>query len=198
VANDHGDDVVAVLIPDELRVPEVVDQETQSAEDRLLIEQRTLPARVESLLRAEALTAWRSFARFKLFPMLESVTGKTAKRLNRDLHDHEHLIDSTARAFAEQVIFQGFDFALTRYAEQIKHVPELADWHRKRTDGGDVGRRTSTSRSEKQAQRIRDTWASMEADGKKVTNDIVATACGCSVSTVNRAFKNKPAKPTKG
>lgn len=91
----------------------------------------------------------------------------------------------------------GFAMALYRYADQLQEVPELAEWKRKRTDGGDVGRRISTSRSEKQAQRIRDTWASMEADGKKVTNDIVATACGCSVSTVNRAFKTKPAKPTK-
>jgi hypothetical protein len=195
VANEDGDDAVAVLIPDELRVPKVVDSETRSAEDRLLIEERTLPARVESLLRVEVLAAWRAFTRFKLGPMLESVTGKTPRQLEKVVREHD--IDSMAVSFLEQVIFEGFDFALTRYAEQIKHVPELAEWHRKRADGGEVGRRTSTSRSEEKAQRIRDTWAALEADGKKVTNEIVASACGCSLSTVIRAFKTKPAKPTK-
>ena len=195
VANEDGNDAVAVLIPDELHAPKVVDQETQSAEDRLLIEEHTLPERVEKLLRTESLAMWKGFVTFKLFPLLKTVTGKTVEELSEVIAAHD--AERAALAFLEQVIFEGFDFALTRYAEQIKHVPELAEWHRKRADGGEVGRRTSTSRSEEKAQRIRDTWAALEADGKKVTNDIVASACGCSLSTVIRAFKTKPAKPTK-
>ena len=177
VPNEDGDDAVLVAIPDDLRVPKVVDSQTQSAEDRLMLEEHTLPARV------------------KLLPLLKAVTGKTVEELSEVIvsHDAERL----AVSFLEQVIFEGFDFALTRYAEQIKHVPELAEWHRKRADGGEVGRRTSTSRSAEKAQRIRDTWAALEADGKKVTNDIVASACGCSLSTVIRAFTSQPAEPIK-
>ena len=195
VPNEDGDDAVLVAIPDDLRVPKVVDSQTQSAEDRLMLEEHTLPARVEKLLRVESLAMWKGFVRFKLLPLLKAVTGKTVEELSEVIvsHDAERL----AVSFLEQVIFEGFDFALTRYAEQIKHVPELAEWHRKRADGGEVGRRTSTSRSAEKDQRIRDTWAALEADGKRVTNDIVASACGCSLSTVIRAFKSKPAEPIK-
>ena len=82
VANEDGDDAVAVLIPDELHAPKVVDQETQSAEDRLLIEEHTLPERVEKLLRTESLAMWKGFVRFKLFPLLKTVTGYSVSAVN--------------------------------------------------------------------------------------------------------------------
>ncbi len=198
--NEDGDDAVCVVVPDELHVPEIVDQETQSAEDRLLIEEHTLPARLRSLLRVEALAAWTSFARFKLLPMLESVTGKTPQQLTKILR--EHGIESMALPFLEQVTFRGFDFALTRYAEQIKHVPELAAWHKKRANGGDTGRAESSRRADDLAHRIRAKWAEIEAAGEKATNDTVAAAMRqdghkCSRSTVIRAFKRQPVKPSK-
>ena len=189
--NEHGDDGVYVVIPEGLRVPEVVDKETQSAEDRLLIEENTLPARVESLLRVEALAAWRSFARFKMIPVLESVTGRTPQQLDKFFDEHH--LEAMALPFLEQLVFLGFDLALNRYAEQIKHVPELAGWNRKRHDGLGKGHATQTQARKENYQRIRDTWAQLEAEGKPCTYDAVAAICKCSRATVDRAINNRTA-----
>jgi hypothetical protein len=189
--NEHGDDAVFVVVPEGLRVSEVVDQETQSAEDRLLIEEHTLPARVESLLRVKALAAWRSFARFKMLPVLESVTGRTPQQLNKVFDGHH--IEAMALPFLEQLVFLGFDLALNRYAEQIKHVPELAGWNRKRHDGLGKGHATQTQARKENYQRIRDTWAQLEAEGKPCTYDAVAAICKCSRATVDRAINNRTA-----
>jgi hypothetical protein len=99
--------------------------------------------------------------------------------------------------FTHYAATQGFSMALYRYAEQLKNVPELATWRRKRDDGGDRGRSTQTRRREQRYAKIRETWAAMEAAGQQPTNQRVAAAVGCGVSTVIRAFKNKPAKRSK-
>jgi transcriptional regulator GlxA family with amidase domain len=86
----------------------------------------------------------------------------------------------------------GFRLALERYAKQLKAVPELAAWHRKREAGRTKGHESQSRAREELAARIRTTWASMEAAGDNPTNDTVAAACGCSRRTVQRAFKQKP------
>jgi len=96
---------------------------------------------------------------------------------------------------------QGFAMALYRYANELKRVPELKQWHSRRDDGINKGHATQSQASEARHQLIRDKWASMEAAGEKVTNETVAAAIRadgvrCSRSTVIRAFKTKPANPT--
>jgi hypothetical protein len=198
--NDEGDDAVVVALPDELLAPKVVDAETQRAEDRLLIADRILPARLEKLLRAEALSLWRGFAKFKLVPLIQSLTGRQAKEVLR--YVERASVEQAALPFVEQVVFQGFDFALARYADQIKHVPELAAWRSKRKTGGDLGRETLSKRREKTAQRIRDKFAAMEAAGEHCTYQTVANALKaegvkCSRSTVDRAINQRPTKRKK-
>ena len=95
----------------------------------------------------------------------------------------------------------GFLAALHRYRAQLEKVPELHNWYGKRKAGGDKGRQGSSRRADDLAQRIRDIWAAMEAAGETPTNASVAAAiqkqCGRgSVSTVIRAFRDKPAKRT--
>jgi hypothetical protein len=198
--NDDGDDAVIVALPAELRATKIVDAETQRAEDRLLIADRILPARLEKLLQAEALTLWRGFSRFKLVPLIQSLTGRQAKSVMRYMESAA--VEQAALPFVEQVVFQGFDFALTRYAEQIKHVPELAAWHRKRKTGGDLGRKTSSQRKEELAERIRAKHASMEKNGEPCTYQAVADALKaesvkCSRSTVDRAINRRTVKRKK-
>jgi hypothetical protein len=111
------------------------------------------------------------------------------------------------RDLVEEAIEDGFRLALVRYATQLKHVPELAAWRKKRKQGGDRGREGSTRKKVDLAQRIRDKWAAMEAAGENPTNASVSAAikqeCGRgSIRTVQRAFaepakKTTPAKRTK-
>lgn len=97
----------------------------------------------------------------------------------------------------QEAVELGFRRAIERYADQLRGVPELAAWQRQRTAGGDRGRATLSQKAKQRAKLIRDTWATMEAAGQKPTNQSVAAAVGCGVSTVIRAFKSKPAKRTK-
>jgi hypothetical protein len=96
----------------------------------------------------------------------------------------------------------GFAMALYRYADEVKHVPELATWRRKRQHGGDVGRATQAQAREIKYQRIRDKWAAMEAAGTGPTNATVAAAVRdefktkCSIRTVQRAFASPVKKAT--
>jgi hypothetical protein len=95
----------------------------------------------------------------------------------------------------------GFLAALHRYRDQLAKVPELHSLYARRKEGGDKGRAVSSLKKDDLAQRIRDIWAAMEAAGETPTNASVAAAiqkeCGRgSVSTVIRAFRDKPAKKT--
>ena len=91
----------------------------------------------------------------------------------------------------------GFAMALYRYADQLQEVPELAEWKRKRHDGLDKGHATQTQAREAKYQRIRDTCSQLEAEGKPCTYDVLAVACGCSRSTVERAINSRTVKRTK-
>jgi hypothetical protein len=95
------------------------------------------------------------------------------------------------------VAHMGFAMAVYRYASELKDVPELAAWHRKRKAGGDRGRKTASERCEERHKRIRDTWASMAAAGEIPTNAKVAHACRVGISTVIRAFKDDTTKRKK-
>jgi hypothetical protein len=116
-----------------------------------------------------------------------------------DLSQDERLSVYGLMAYAAEA---GFSMALYRYAKELRDVPELAAWQRKRTVGGDLGRKTASQRREQKAQRIREKWAAMERAGERVTNDAVVAALkheGVKVSlrTVQRAFSSKPAKRPK-
>jgi hypothetical protein len=193
VDNDSGE-VLNVPVPEELRAHTKVDAQARADEDRALLQQREMPPRVEKLLRSKAFAMWCGFKRFRLAPLLEILTGRPAKEIFEQL---DARTDAVAVRFVEDVIFTGVDFALERYEEELRHVPELAAWHHKRAAGGDKGRESQSAAREQLAQRIRDTWAAMESAGEKPTNAAVAAACGCGVSTVIRAFKSSPVKRAK-
>jgi hypothetical protein len=88
----------------------------------------------------------------------------------------------------------GFVIAVVRYRKWLAGNREVEAILRGREDGQRRGHVTQSHRSDELAKEIRDTWASMEAAGERVTNGTVAAAVGCSTSTVIRAFKNKPSK----
>lgn len=103
------------------------------------------------------------------------------------------------RQCVRENVERGFVFAVYRYAEWLKSVPEVRKWNDARLSGGDAGRQTSSRRKAELAQRIREKWAAMEAAGEKVTNDTVAAAMRtdgwkCSRATVIRAFKSDQPK----
>jgi len=87
---------------------------------------------------------------------------------------------------------RGYFLAVLRYEDELKDVPELASWRRKRKVGGDKGREELQRKTEQRYQDIRDKWAEMEARGEQPTNESVARAMECGRSTVIRAFKSKP------
>jgi hypothetical protein len=125
----------------------------------------------------------------------ESVTEWTEDMLRFCRTRRESLGDLDRRQWTEigaMVMYAaeaGFAMALYRYAEELKQVPELTAWQKKRVAGGDKGRQTAAEKRRRRAQHIRDTWRRMEAAGENPTNEKVADAEGCSVSTVIRAFK---------
>jgi hypothetical protein len=94
----------------------------------------------------------------------------------------------------------GFVMAVCRYRSWLvgnREVEAILRHQDSIRDGVTKGHATQSRASEERAERIRATWASMEAAGAHPTNAKVAHACGCGVSTVIRAFKRKPAKRTK-
>lgn len=91
----------------------------------------------------------------------------------------------------------GFVLALARYSSELRMNAEALKLINARKRGGVNGREKSSQNREQRAQRIRDTWAAMEAAGQRPTNQAVAAAVGCGVSTVIRAFKSKPANRTR-
>jgi hypothetical protein len=193
VDNDSGE-MVYVAVPEELRVHSKVDAQARADEDRALLQQREMPPRVEKLLKSKAFAMWHGFKRLGLAPLLELLTGRPAKEMFEQM---DARAETAAMRFVEDVIFQGFDFSLERYADKLKDVPELAAWHNKRAAGGAKGRATLSAARERRAQSIRDMWAAMESAGEKPTNATVAAACKCGVSTVIRAFRNGSAKQAK-
>jgi hypothetical protein len=141
VVTREGEDPVLVAIPDELQVPKAVDPETLSAEDRLLIEGRELPDRLDKLLCADSLALWRGFVRFDLLPLLQRITGKTMPQLVKLMVAHD--VERMALAFVEQVMVAGFDVAIERYADQLKDVPEL---QRRRSTDAKKSRKANASK----------------------------------------------------
>lgn len=193
VDNDSGE-MVDVPVPDELRVHPKVDAQARADEDRALLQQREMPPRLEKLLKSKAFAMWHGFKRLQLAPLLELLTGRPAKEMFEQMDERA---ETAAMRFIEDVIFAGVEFSLKRYADELKHVPELAAWHNKRAAGGDKGRATLSAAKERRAQSIRNMWAAMESAGEKPTNATVAAACKCGVSTVIRAFRNGSAKQAK-
>jgi hypothetical protein len=189
VANEDGSDAVMVLVPQHLVVDDKAAAESRAEEDRILFEQHAIPPILEKQLRSDSLALWHGFARLRIGPLIESLTGRPSEHFVREYHDR---INPVAEEFSTKVFMAGFQFALQRYSSELKAVPELATWHQEQTArkaGGDRGRQTARQRKQQRFERIRATWAEMLNAGITPTNAAVAKACGCGVSTVIRAFK---------
>lgn len=192
VDHDTGE-AITVAVPAELFAPLQVDEPEQAAEDQSLLHQQTMPPRLEKLLRSDAYAMWEAFARFRLAPFIESLTGRPAGVFYKQ---HDESIRSVVVRFVGDVMLSGFEFALQRYASQLKKVPELAAWRSAQKTGGDRGRETLSQRKEKLAERIRVKHASMERAGESCTYQAVANALNaegvkCSRTTVERAINQR-------
>jgi hypothetical protein len=169
VAGEPGrpGDAVLVPVPDHLLAPRDVPPEVVQQEDAALIESDELPDRLRRLLARQAVA---------VLTFLKS--------------NGTQIVCDTETAF--DLVAAGFDFAITRYADRLRHLPELEEWEAKRIDGGEKGRRVLTTRALEQAQRIRDKRAELEKAGKPCSYDVIAKEIGCSRSTVDRAINNRP------
>jgi hypothetical protein len=90
-----------------------------------------------------------------------------------------------------QAVRAGFVLALARYSRELKQNAEALAIIQARRRGVDNGHAAASRRRQTQAEKIRATWAAMEAAGETVTNAKVAAAAKCSVSTVIRAFRDQ-------
>lgn len=86
---------------------------------------------------------------------------------------------------------RGFYLALLRYESDLRHVPELAAWHRKRAQGGAKGRESQRKAKAERAATAR----AMLAQGDDVPT--IAAALKCTPSTVYRLLKPANDKPAK-
>ena len=86
----------------------------------------------------------------------------------------------------QQATVSGFRIALTRYARQLKAVPELAAWHQTRAAAGKKGRaKQSTKKQTRQSEATR-----MIGEGR--TEKEIAERFSVNVSTVYRWLKPAP------
>lgn len=102
-----------------------------------------------------------------------------------------------AQALVLCAVREGYSAAMLDHSGDIVEADEAETLYQSRGQGVTLGHQIQSQLSDDRAQRIRDTWAAMEAAGQKVTNDTVAAAVGCSRSTVIRAFKSKPTRRAK-
>jgi DNA-binding CsgD family transcriptional regulator len=87
-------------------------------------------------------------------------------------------------------IEQGFALSLYRYANELRHIPEVARWTETRRQAGDKGRATQEQTKATRAARAQ----SMLNDGIDVA--AIARELKCSIQTVYRYLKPAAAKPT--
>lgn len=121
------------------------------------------------------------------------INGHTAAETGESFSDRALAVARSYRVAAEM----GFFMAVIRYRKWLVGNREVEQILHGRDAGQRKGHATQSQARENKYQRIRETWAAMEAAGEKVTNDTVAEAVGCSRSTVIRAFKSKPTRRTK-
>jgi hypothetical protein len=103
--------------------------------------------------------------------------------------DYEQRLEFAA--MLQYVAHMGFAMAVYRYAMELKDVPELVRWHRKRRDGADKGRTAQADRKQERQSRVQ----AMLNQGMDVPE--IAKELGCSVATVYRLSRPAKATPTK-
>ena len=143
-----------------------------------------LPREILAAVRATAnhvtggkgVTEWDYFKRY----------GHREMRSAAVIDENEFIVKLARRAVEE-----GFRLAVERYAVQLKRVPELAAWHKKRAQGADKGR---ASQSVAKLKRSSQAQAMLNA-GCDVGE--IAKALQCSISTVYRAMSTTPPPPVK-
>lgn len=121
-------------------------------------------------------TAWDTFKGYGL-----------RKQLSGEVKDENEFITDLVMQAAEE----GFRLALARYSLQLKHVPELAGWRRKRKQGGDTGRAKQTAAKLNRAAQAQ----ALLSEGHDVPE--IAKRLGRSISTVYRDLGAEPAPRAK-
>jgi DNA invertase Pin-like site-specific DNA recombinase len=91
-----------------------------------------------------------------------------------------------------QAVKAGFVMAMARYSRELRQNAKALSIIEARHRGTRNGHAAASRRRQTQAEKIRGIWAAMEAAGETPTNAKVASAAKCSVSTVIRAFRDKP------
>jgi hypothetical protein len=172
-------------VPLERHAPREVEQPARQREDSELLEHGALPDRLAKLLHNQAMAMWQHFKQSRL--IRQQVPQDRRKQTAIDAG----AIDEDGKAFARWVIVAGFEFAMHRYEEQLKNVPELAQWHRKRAAGGDKGRLVQNRAKTSRAARAQ----SLLNDGMDVMG--IAAELECSVATVYRYLNDTANKGRK-
>ncbi len=103
--------------------------------------------------------------------------------------DHEQQLDFGAMLL--YAAHMGFAMALYRYADVLRHVPELSRWREYRLLAGDRGRE---SQQREKAARIARIHAMLNNGMEPVA---IAADLKCSLATVYRALKPATSKPSK-
>jgi hypothetical protein len=106
-----------------------------------------------------------------------------------------------AKDFSKAVLIAfraGFLEAMQTHRQELLSIGDVIVERQSRISGGDKGRRSSSRKREQRYKEIREKWATMEATGENPTNQKLARAFGCSISTVIRAFKVKPRTQKRG
>lgn len=98
------------------------------------------------------------------------------------------------RVVASLAVEMGFAMALYRFADTLQGEAELAEW---RAAGIRKGHETQSQGRIQRAEAIRAKWREIETAGGTPTNEIVAAAMKCSVSTVIRAFRQSRSQNAK-
>jgi DNA-binding NarL/FixJ family response regulator len=123
---DNPEDIVLLAIPDDLQAPREVPPDIAQEEDTQLLSGNVLPDRVRRLIARRA-----------------TATVAFLKRKNADTSEAD---------IATQLVAAGFDFALERYADRLRQVPELATWHKRRREGGEQGRKKLSAKAASRAE----------------------------------------------
>lgn len=111
----------------------------------------------------------------------------------QELHDVSVDQRTGVRVVANLAVELGFAMALYRFADALQGESELAQW---RAAGQRKGHESQSRGRKERAEQIRSKWREIEAAGGSPTNESVAMAMKCSVSTVIRAFREKQSLPT--
>jgi hypothetical protein len=134
-------------------------------------------------------------------PAISKSVSEAAENLAWDMIKHMPELENVnvsqrtgIRVVANLAVEMGFVMALYRFEDTLQGEAELAEW---RASGIKKGHETQSRGRIQRAAAIREKWRQIETAGGTPTNEMVAAAIGCSVSTVIRAFRDGHSPSTK-